>query len=116
MLDFNKALLAKWGWSLLVCNKFLCLDTLRARYLYNISFFDALPQAGDSGLWKAILSLRDIIREGACYVVGDGRSIDPWKDHWVLNADNFRPLIISDPGLSNCRVKDFFLHQGMWDV
>ncbi|KAL5579576.1 hypothetical protein UlMin_012018 [Ulmus minor] len=56
-----------------------------------------------------------LIREGACYVVGDGCSIDPWKDPWVPNIPNFLPVPISEPSVSNNRVKDFFLQQGLWD-
>ncbi|KAL5560987.1 hypothetical protein UlMin_030734 [Ulmus minor] len=92
MRDFNLALLSKWGWNILTGKNSLCLS-----------------------FWKSILSLKELIREGACYVVGDGCSIDPWKDPWVPNIPNFLPVPISEPSVSNTRVKDFFLQQGLWD-
>ena len=116
MLDLNKALIAKWSWNLLVGSKSLCLDILRARYLYSNSFFDIAPKFGDSPFWKAILSGRDIIREGTCLIVGDGSSVDPWKDPWVPNIPNFKPHFISDQNSTNARVKDFILQPGLWDV
>ncbi|KAL5566705.1 hypothetical protein UlMin_029869 [Ulmus minor] len=85
MMDFNKALLAKWSWNLLVGNRSLCLDTLWSRYLHSTNFSDATPSRGDSCFWKAILQIRCLLNDGVCYVVGDGCSIDPWKDPWVPN-------------------------------
>ncbi|KAL5577896.1 hypothetical protein UlMin_019595 [Ulmus minor] len=91
MIEFNKDLLAKWSWNLLVGNRSLCLDTLRSRYLHSTNFSEATPSRGDSCFWKTILQMRCLLDDGACYVVGDGCSIDPWKDPWVLNIANFRP-------------------------
>ncbi|KAL5566496.1 hypothetical protein UlMin_029660 [Ulmus minor] len=116
MRDFNLALLSKWGWNILTGQNSLCLSVLRARYLLHSQFFEASSKAGDSKFWKSILSLKELIREGACYVVGDGCSIDPWKDPWVPNIPNFLPIPISEPSVSNTRVKDFFLQQGLWDI
>ncbi|KAL5544374.1 hypothetical protein UlMin_008158 [Ulmus minor] len=115
MKDFNLALLSKWGWNILSGKNSLCLSVLRARYLLHTHFFEASSKAGDSKFWKSILSLKELIREGACYVVGNGCSIDPWKDPWVPNIPNFLPVPISEPSVSNNRVKDFFLQQGLWD-
>ncbi|KAL5582216.1 hypothetical protein UlMin_014658 [Ulmus minor] len=72
MPDFNMALLVKWGWNLLTCSNSLCLAILRARYLPNDRFFDASPKPGDSRFWKSIISLKELFREEACYVVGNG--------------------------------------------
>ncbi|KAL5565119.1 hypothetical protein UlMin_028283 [Ulmus minor] len=116
MRDFNLALLPKWGWNILTAQNSLCLSVLRARYLQHSQFFEASSKAGHSNFWKSILSLKELIREGACYVVGDGCSIDPWKDPWVPNIPNFLTIPISEPNVNNTRVKDFFLQQGLWDI
>ncbi|KAL5564513.1 hypothetical protein UlMin_027677 [Ulmus minor] len=114
--DFNLALLSKWGWNILTGQNYLCLLVLRARYLQHFQFFEASSKAGHSNFWKSIFSLKELIREGACYVVGDGCSIDPWKDPWVPNIPNFLHIPISEPNVNNTRVKDFFLQQGLWDI
>ncbi|KAL5559785.1 hypothetical protein UlMin_035996 [Ulmus minor] len=111
MMDFNISLLAKWSWNLLTGRRFLCLDFLRSKYLHSTAFNDTTPKRFDSCFWKAILQIRGVVKEGACYVVGDGCSIDPWKDPWVPRAVNFMPQIIAEPGVDNGRVKDFFMAQ-----
>ncbi|KAL5540231.1 hypothetical protein UlMin_044471 [Ulmus minor] len=116
MRDFNLALLSKWGWNVLTGQNSFCLSVLRARYLHHTQFFEASSKTGDSKFWKTILSLKELIREGACYVVGDGCSIDPWKYPWVLNIPNFLPIPTSEPSVNNATVKDFFLQQGLWDI
>ncbi|KAL5581410.1 hypothetical protein UlMin_013852 [Ulmus minor] len=113
--DFNVALLSKWGWNLINNEDSLCLSILRARYLRHLDFLEAVPKSGDSSFWKSILATKSIIKEGACLIVGDGFSIDPWKDPWVPNAVDFRPNLISEAGVDNTRVKDFILQQGIWD-
>ncbi|KAL5549993.1 hypothetical protein UlMin_000169 [Ulmus minor] len=116
MKDFNAAILSNWGWKILTGALSLCLSILRARYLHHIGLFDTPVKDGDSRFWKSILHSVNLLKEGACYVVGDGCSIDPWKDPWVPVAENFRPNLISEPDASNVRVKDFFLSQGCWDL
>ncbi|KAL5569589.1 hypothetical protein UlMin_026164 [Ulmus minor] len=116
MKDFNEAILTNWGWKILTGASSLCLSVLRARYLHHSGLFDTQAKAGDSRFWKAILLSVNVLKEGACYMVGDGCSIDPWKDPWVPNAENLRPNLISVPDASNARVKDFFLTQGCWDL
>ncbi|KAL5551253.1 hypothetical protein UlMin_001429 [Ulmus minor] len=116
MKDFNVAILSNWGWKILSGVSSLCLSILRARYLHHNCFFDTQAKAGDSPFWKSVIASVSLLKEGACYLIGDGCSIDPWKDPWVLYAENFRPNLISEAGVSNVRVKDFFLSQGVWDL
>ncbi|KAL5557491.1 hypothetical protein UlMin_039727 [Ulmus minor] len=114
--DVNAAILSNWGWKILTGVPSLCLSILRARYLHHKCLFDAQAKAGDSPFWKSIIDSVSLLKEGACYLVGDGCSIDPWKDPWVPNAENFRPNLISEAGVSNVRVKDFLFSPGVWDV
>ncbi|KAL5557445.1 hypothetical protein UlMin_039681 [Ulmus minor] len=80
MGDFNRALLAEWGWNLLTNATSLYLSVLRSRYIQYDRFFDILKKIGDSPFWKVIIDIRNLLVDGACYVVGDGNSIDLWKD------------------------------------
>ena len=104
MKDFNVAFLSKWGWNLLNNKDSFCLSILRARYLKNLDFFEAAPKSGDSCFWKSIFATKSLIKEGACLIIGDGSSIDPWKDIWVPNAVDFRPKLTSEAGVDNTRV------------
>ena len=44
-----------------------------------------------SPIWRGIEKAREIIKKGACYIVGNGLSISVWDDPWVLWLANFRP-------------------------
>ncbi|KAL5537962.1 hypothetical protein UlMin_044095 [Ulmus minor] len=116
MADFNKALLSKWGWKLISGFSSFCLDILRSCYLLRENFLDATAKPTHSPFWKAILACRDVLNLGACYLVGDGRSIDPWKDPWVPNIPSFRPQMTTSPSASIVRVKDFIIQPGLWDI
>ncbi|KAL5546683.1 hypothetical protein UlMin_006370 [Ulmus minor] len=107
--DFNVALLSKWGWNLVNNEDSFCLSILRARYLRHLEFFEAVPKGGDSCFWKSILATKSLIKEGAYLLVGDGSSIDPWKDPRVPNVVDFRPKLTSVAGVDNTRVTNFFL-------
>ncbi|KAL5572923.1 hypothetical protein UlMin_022520 [Ulmus minor] len=112
MDDFNKALLSKWGWNLISGTTSFCLDILRSCYLLWENFLDAIVKPAHSPFWKAIMACRDVLKLGACYLVGDGWSIDPWKDPWVPNIPTFRPQLTTTPSASNIRVKDFIIEPG----
>ncbi|KAL5559865.1 hypothetical protein UlMin_036076 [Ulmus minor] len=79
MLEFNKDFLAKWGWNLLIGTKSLCLSIMRSRYLHSESFLDVASKASDLSFWKDVLASRDLICEGASYLVGDG---EVWLKDW----------------------------------
>ncbi|KAL5552280.1 hypothetical protein UlMin_002456 [Ulmus minor] len=58
MMDFNKALLSKWGWNLLKGNKSLCLDLLHAKYIKTRNFMDAVPKPGHFPFGKQFSRVR----------------------------------------------------------
>ena len=93
-----------------------------ASWCYALDTFNMIvslifrKKIGDSPFWKAILDIRNLLADGACYVVGDGNSIDPWKDPWVPNVVQFRPTPIVEPNGGCNRVKDFISHPGSWEV
>ncbi|KAL5561293.1 hypothetical protein UlMin_031040 [Ulmus minor] len=67
MGEFNRALLAKWGLNLLTNATSLCLSVLHSRYIQYDHFFDIPKKIGDSPFWKAILDIRNLLADGACY-------------------------------------------------
>ena len=44
-----------------------------------------------SPIWKVIGKNKKIVIKGACYLVGDGASVNIWMDPWVPWIQNFRP-------------------------
>ena len=43
-----------------------------------------------SPIWKVIGKNKKIVIKGACYLVGDGASVNIWMDLWVPWIQNFR--------------------------
>ncbi|KAK9290816.1 hypothetical protein L1049_008994 [Liquidambar formosana] len=55
--------------------------------------------------------------KGACYLIGEGRSIDIWKDPWVPFAHKFRPLPRGERRVGVNLVSDFILFpEYCWDI
>lgn len=42
---------------------------------------------------RGIISSREAIIEGACFRVGDGSSINPWKDPWIPWIQGHVPIL-----------------------
>ena len=95
---FNKSLLAKQVWRLITSPTTLAARTLKARYFPRSSFFDAKIGYRPSYIWRSFLSVKDIVRKGCKWNIGDGRSVNVWNDFWV---DDYRSL---GPKPDNCEV------------
>lgn len=106
--DLNKALLTKLRWKVALEDDNLWAATMQHKYLRNKMFFECKAKQGDSFVWKGILSTKDIVQAGACYRVGDGTSIDPWKDPWILwRAEKHISLKEGTVNLKVNKVADF---------
>nr|GMC80045.1 LINE-type retrotransposon LIb DNA [Ipomoea batatas] len=79
-------------------------------------FFDLAPPNG-SWSWKSIIRGRNTIVTNTCWKVGDGQSINMWKDWWVGS----KPLIFdqsidTSEELMSSKVSDFILLNHTWDI
>ena len=81
--DFNNALIAKLAWMIASGRDSLCMRTLRATYKVKDDWLHAEPHKVASPIWRAIEKARPTIIKGACYLIGDGSSVDVWLDPWV---------------------------------
>uniref|UniRef100_A0A2N9EDK3 Reverse transcriptase zinc-binding domain-containing protein n=1 Tax=Fagus sylvatica TaxID=28930 RepID=A0A2N9EDK3_FAGSY len=88
---FNAALIAKLTW--MVASKRLspCIVALRNKYKVTADWLREEPLKYASKTWKAIERMKILINNGACFLVGDGESIDVWKEPWVPWLHNFTP-------------------------
>ena len=89
--DLNRALIAKLSWMVAIGNESLCMQALRRKYKVRRGWIRREPLRNASPIWKSIERARDVITKGACYLVGDGKSIDIWQDLWVLWLKDFEP-------------------------
>ena len=89
--DINFALLAKLAWMIVSNRDSLCMQVLRAKYKIKQEWLRAEPPKTASPIWRAIESAKSIILKGACYLIGDGSSVDIWRDLWVPWFQDFTP-------------------------
>ncbi|KAL0001790.1 hypothetical protein SO802_015571 [Lithocarpus litseifolius] len=89
--DSNSALLAKLAWMIASKWDSLCMSILRAKYKAKEGWLHENISKHSSPIWRAIEEVKSIIVKGACYLIGDGASINVWQDPWVPWIDGFRP-------------------------
>ena len=89
----NSALVAKLAWMVAMGKQSIYMEVLRTKYKVSNGWMIAEPLKAGSPSWRAIKEARKLIVKGACFLLGDGRSIDVWTDSWVPGIGNFRPQL-----------------------
>ena len=69
----------------------LCMEVLRSKYTVKEDWLRAEPRKSASPTWRAIEKAKKPIEKGACFLLGDGKSINVWDDLWVPWIEGFRP-------------------------
>lgn len=87
----NDALLAKFTWFVISNKESPCFNALRSKYKVRGGWMHREPFKNALSTWRAIERLRPVIKQEACFIVGDGSNIDCWKDPWVLWLPSFLP-------------------------
>jgi ribonuclease HI len=88
----NEAFIAKLTWMVASNRASPCMDAIKSKYKVDKDWMHAEPRKYASTTWKAIERMKELVRKGACYLVGDGESIDVWKDPWVPWIPSFIPV------------------------
>ena len=89
---FNDALLAKHTWRLLHDHHSLFYRVFKARFFPDCSIMEAKESSNASFAWKSILRGRDVIKRGAVWRIGNGKSVHIWGDRWLPGAVNNKVL------------------------
>lgn len=89
---FNMAMLAKQGWRLAQNPESLCARVLKAKYFSNSSVIEAQPRQGMSYTWRSILRGIQALNLGVIWRLGDGESINIWRDPWLPRDYSRRPI------------------------
>ena len=90
--SFNRALLAKQVWRLLLEPDSLCARVLKARYYPDGKLLNAKQKSGSSYTWQSILAGLECFRKGYIWRVGDGSQIKIWEDSWIPASHNLKVL------------------------
>ncbi|XVF61016.1 hypothetical protein PTKIN_Ptkin08bG0094200 [Pterospermum kingtungense] len=82
---FNSALLAKQWWHVIHNEELLSFKVLHAKYCPSSRAVDATKGGHYSYISSGLSIVEEIVDEGVFWRVGDGKSINVWKDKWVVS-------------------------------
>lgn len=86
LTDLNQALVAKLSWRFLNDDNSLWCKILKAKYLNNVSFWDAKKPNKCSTAWSAMLARRNHLKKGCLWLVGNSLHINIRSDPWIPTA------------------------------
>ena len=112
---FNLALLAKQGWRLNQNSASLTHRVFKAKYFVGCSFMEAQVGKKPFYVWQSLMATRETIEMGTRWCIGNGRTVEIWRDRWIPTSDNFK--VISPKGSDGELVKVAQLidgDTGMW--
>jgi hypothetical protein len=95
---FNKTLLAKQMWKVVMNLDSLAATIMKAKYFPNCSIMEANVGSRPSLVWRSILASKDLIEDGAIWRIGDGRSVKIWGDKWLPRT---KSSMVYSPRISN---------------
>lgn len=98
--QFNLVLLARQGWHLLKYPDSLAAKVFKARYFRDCDFFQANVGCNPSQIWHSICAARVILAQDCRKQVGDGLTINIWRDPWLFHVVEPRVLTEQDDSLS----------------
>lgn len=102
---FNDSLLAKQAWRLLQNKNSLFYRVFKAKFFPNCLIMEAKHSRSGSHAWTSILHVRDVLKRGCRWRIGDGKSVGIWQDFWLPRQST--PQVLSPPleFLSEARVE-----------
>jgi hypothetical protein len=112
--NFNIAMLGKQGWRLMTRPDSLGAKVLKGRYFHEGDFLRCTRKKHSSHTWRAILSGREVLAQGLIKRIGDGSSTNIWRDRWLPNHFDARPLTPQE-GQDVEYVSDLMTDEGRWD-
>ena len=114
----NEALIAKLTWMVVSKRVSPCMNALRSKYKVNEDWLNSELMKYTCNTWKAVERMKSFVKNGACFLVGDGTFIDVWKEPWVPWLPNFTPQPKHELfSSSSLKVADLFdCHTRYWNV
>lgn len=83
--EFNMTLISKLFWCMAFDDNKLWSSIFKAKYLKGRSFFKHQIPRNCSRVWRGIVARREIIKQNACFFVGNGFDIHPFANPWIPN-------------------------------
>nr|XP_027089582.1 uncharacterized protein LOC113710661 [Coffea arabica] len=108
---FNSALLAKQLWRILMQPNLLVSRVLGAKYKIVQTDWDGAAPKNASWVWKSIYSSGLVLQKGMWKRVGDGTTINIWRDKWIMAAPNGRIATQKPPDCNLQTVADLLIER-----
>ncbi|XP_073129367.1 uncharacterized protein [Henckelia pumila] len=105
---FNLAMLGKQGWKLINDPNATICRIYKAKYYPTGDFLNANQGNNPSFAWSSILASQVLIR-GYRWRIGDGSTINIWKEPWLRDHTNFYVSLPMIPDLHDWFVKDLMI-------
>uniref|UniRef100_A0A2N9ETY0 DUF4283 domain-containing protein n=1 Tax=Fagus sylvatica TaxID=28930 RepID=A0A2N9ETY0_FAGSY len=123
----NDAMITKLAWMVASGRDNPCMNALKSKYKVQHGWINSEPPKVASSMWRAIERLKPSVSKGACFIIGDGKSVDYWKNPWIPWLTNFLPkpkssLVSTQPTLvvslinSNNRSWNLELLEELFDI
>lgn len=90
---------------------------LKSKYFSKSCIFQAKTKPRDSWLWRSWNEAKALIKEGCCWQVGNGSSINIWDDKWLIEKQGNKVNTVQSEACNLTKVKDL-MHQNKagWNV
>ncbi|XP_019150943.1 PREDICTED: uncharacterized protein LOC109147742 [Ipomoea nil] len=115
--EMNLALLGKQAWRLVTRPQTLVARVYKARYFPRCAFFDSKEGSNPSYIWRGLLAVKDVVREGCRRSIGNGLDTTIGNHAWLPCEDN--PFITTalTEEVALASVASLLNNQGTgWDV
>lgn len=89
LYGFNVALLGKQVWRNVNSPNLLVSRVLKARYFPETSMLNAIKGSNSSSVWVGIWQVKESLKEGYRWVVGNGEDVIATKDRWLREKTGF---------------------------
>ncbi|KAK5775933.1 hypothetical protein PVK06_043889 [Gossypium arboreum] len=83
--DHNTSFMIKMGFNIVYNINALWVQVIRSKYGILSSLPDNVSMGRCSILWRSIAKVWPLIYENLLWSVGDGKSIQCWRDPWIPN-------------------------------
>ena len=110
---FNTALLAKQIWRFITAPNLLVSRVMKAKYMKD-QWQEKKPPSSSSWAWKSIHSARHLLLNGLWKRIGDGSTVEIWKDKWITGSSNGKPASAKPANCKMQKVSDLIM-EGKWD-
>ncbi|KAL8510649.1 hypothetical protein ACS0TY_017458 [Phlomoides rotata] len=86
MVWFNKALLVKQVWRMILESEALISTVYKARYFKHDDIMDANLGSNPLYIWRSLCWRRDLLWLGLWWRIGDGKNFRVGLDNWLINS------------------------------